>query len=476
MAHKGKLLKKGRKDTRRKEADKKTEKEKTYTPTYHRGEKVIPNKKPRLTRNVVNKKFRTDSELTEFILKEGTFKDKVTAMTLIVIKENSNKGLDDLMQIADDPSGGDKAYLAITHALKIVEYYKECKEEKPEQKPEEESDDESKEESSKFCAFIEKSGFIKRFVEVVSRQMGSSFLKAKLCILIKSMIEEKTLSSQMVEILMDSADHDIDREIMLVFGHIIRNRDIDLIHILRDKIVQTILYHKNFRKVKYFITLALSINKSEWILEEGDYKVYVGPLIKGFVSVLKKVYEEIDNPKIKQKTGTTVLSSLLKGLLRFIKWQRTIPSIDKNYTAGIFKDTGYIIFKLAYNDNTKYSLPALNILEAANETEKINYARVLGDTIKKYIYLNDLSRCEILNKAVNIPEKEVQVKIVQSAYHAPIGSKYPLGCQMVTQEAGAGTSEKIGYLLLCKSHDTEIAQSAEKIVQGEAIPVYNIWE
>lgn len=492
MGNRGKLQKKGGKDTHKKSTSKKEEKGEHYAPKYHRGEKVAPKPKSRLTRKVVNKTFRTDSELTEFILSEGTFKDKVTAITLVIIQEKDRKAATHLLGMAEDENGRDKAYLAITHAVKIIEYYKECKKEAEgetpkeskgkendgKEKDEEDEEDEKsrKDESAAFCAFIGKIGFIKRFTEAISKQMATPFLKEKLCILIKSMIEEGTLSGQMLGVLMDAADPEIDKEIMMIFGHIMRNRDRELIYILRDKIVQTVLYHKNFKKVKYFITLSLSINKSEWILEEEDYKVYVGPLIKGYINILKRVYEEIDNPKIKNKTGGSVISSLLKGLLRFINWQKTIPSLSKNYTAEIFKAIGYIIFKLAYNENTNYSLPALNILEVANETEKINYSRVLGDTIRKYIYLNDLSRCEILNKAVNIPEREVQIKVIQSAYHAPIGSKYPLGCQMVTQEAGSFTKESIGYLLLSKSHDREIAESAEKISRGEPIPVYNIWE
>ncbi|KAI5189121.1 hypothetical protein NEMIN01_0287 [Nematocida minor] len=486
MAYKGRGQKKGGKDAyknRRNERSEKKERSEHYAPKYIRGEKQMARPKPRLTRNVVNKTFKTDSELTEFILSEGTFKDRITALALVIIKDQDGRALNQLLDLAETENGGDKSYLAITHAVKILEYYKECKSEsekrkEPADENEENDENENKQESvdsSEFCAFIEKTAFIKRVPEVIARQMGSSFLKGKLTILIKSMIEADTLSGQMLDILMDAADVEIDREIMVIFGHITRTRNYKLIHILRDKIVQTILYHKNLKKVKYFVTLALAINRTEWILESADYKVYIEPLIKGFLSVLKKVYEEIDNPKLKNKAGTSVLSSVLKGLLRFINWQKTVPSLEKNYTTEIFKDFGYIIFKLAYNENTKYSLPALNILEVANETEKINYARVLGDTIRKYIYLNDLSRCEILNKAVNVPGKEVQSKVVHSAYHTPIGSKYPLGCQMVSQEAGADFSEKMGYVLLCKSHDKEVAQAAKKIVAGESIPVYNIW-
>ncbi|KAI5159856.1 hypothetical protein NEAUS03_0651 [Nematocida ausubeli] len=472
-------------------------------PTYYRGEKQQTQKpRTKLTRNVVNKTFRTDSELTEFILTEGTFKDRVTAMALIIIKEQNRKALEDLIHILENTEGGDKAYLAITHAVKVAEYYLQCKKQKSDtpaneeenssdsiseeikeldgeseeiKEAEKKAEEEEKIDEDKFCQFIERSGFIKRLVAALAKQLEFPFLKEKIAILIKSMIEADTLSGQMIDILLDAADHQIDKEIAAIFTYIVRNRKINLISILRDKITQTILSHKNMRKVKYFVTLALLLNKSEWVQEDADYHVYVYPLIKGFSQILKKVAEEVDNPAIKSKSGLAVVSSLLKGLLRFIKWQRTIPSLKKNYTEEIVKDIGYIFFKMAYNENTKYSLPALNILETINETEKINYSRVLGDTIRKYIYLNDLSRCEILNKAVNVPEKEVQTKVIQSAYHAPIGSKYPLGCQMVSQEAGIDVQGRLGYILLTDSYDKETAESAEMLVQGKAIPVYNIW-
>lgn len=467
MAHKGPVRKKGRKPAPIKEKRDKS------MPRYYKGEKMAPTAKPKLTRNVVNKTFRTDAELTEFILTEGTFKDKITVMTLVIIREQDEKALKQLMAILENIEGGDKAYLAITHAVKILEYYIECKTEPATE--EEKENILEKPEPHTFCAFIERTGFTKRLTEAISKQMASPFLKEKLVILIKSMVEKDILSGQIIDILMDTAEVQIDKEIMLIFSYIIKNRKIQLISILRDRITQTILYHKNFRKVKYFVTLALTLNRTEWILEDADYKVYVVPLIKGFSAILKRAHEEVDNPRIKNKSGTAVISSLLKGLLRFIKWQKTVSSLTENYTAELFKDVGYIIFKLAYNDNTRYSLPALNILETANNTEKINYSRVLGDTIRKYIYLNDLSRCEILNKAVNIPGREVQSKVVHSAYHAPIGSKYPLGCMMVSHEVNIDLSDRVGYLLLCKSHDKEIASSAEKIVRSESIPVYNIW-
>ncbi|KAH9386692.1 uncharacterized protein NEMAJ01_1588 [Nematocida major] len=464
MAHKGKL----HKNERSRESERK---ENRHAPKYYRGEKQAPAPKPRLTRNVVNKTFRTDGELTEFILNEGTFKDKVAAMTLMTIQEQDGKALNQLMSLLESSEGGDKVYLAITHAVKIADYYLECKKEA--ENPA--ADTESTPDARKFCLFIEKSLFVKRLTEGISKHMASPFLKEKLMILVKNMVETDTLSEQMVGIMLDAADVQVDKEILLIFSHIIKHRKMELISILRDKITQTIVSHRNPKKVKYFVTLALLLNKSEWVQEDADYTAYVVPLIRGFMSLLKTVQEEIGNPQIKAKTSASVLSSLLKGLLRFINWQKTIPSLKMCYTSEILKEVGYIIFKLAYNDNTRYSLPALNLLETANETEKINYSRVLGDTIRKYIYLNDLSKCEILNKAVNMPAQEVQVKVVQSAYHAPIGSKYPLGCMMVTQEAGQSLKNRAGYVLLSQSHDPELADTAEKLVRGESISVYNIW-
>ncbi|KAI5185410.1 hypothetical protein NEHOM01_0825 [Nematocida homosporus] len=439
----------------------------TKKATYHLGVKIQPKPKPKLSRKVVNKQFKTDEDLTTFILHEGTFKDRITAMALLSIRECSEEAARMLLRIASEDNGGDKSYLAITHAVKIVSYYQECL-----------AETEPSKESVEFIEFIDKIRFVKEITIALSKQMSSSFLKSKIATLAASLVETNVLSVQIVNILMDHLDVTLDREIERVIKIICEKERLDLLQVVKDKLVQTIVYRRNMKKVKFAMTLVLSIHRKYWMPDAAAYKDSVVPLIRGYSQVLSTIYEEIDNPKTKNKNGLSGLASLLSGLLRFIKWEKALPptALKESRVAKFFKECGYMIFKIAYYDNTKYSLPALNILEVINDMQPINYAKVLADTIKKYLYLNEFSKCEILNKAVNQKEPEVQDKVIKSAYITEIGGKYALGCAMVTQECTETFQARIGLLLLRKSYNPTVATAANDLLHLRPIPIFNPWQ
>lgn len=450
---------------------------------YHRGVKQPPVKKAKLTRNVVNKTFETDDDLNSFILQEGTLKDRVSAMSLLAIKERNEKAARMLLSMAAEERGGDKSFLALTNAVKVAQYYEECKKDVDDSKTDKKDKTNllqlngKKEESQLFCEFIHKINFVKGLFEAISAQMSSSFLRTKIAVLLRTLIEDNTLAVHAVNILMDHTDITITRETEKIIEILVEKENKRLLDIIKEKIVQGILYNRNRSKIKHFMALVLSIHRDQWFSTPQEYKEYIVPLIRGYISELKKFHEEINNPKVKNKHGFSGLASLLLGLFRFIQWERVLPAdtFKETRASKIMSDAGYIIFKMAYHENTKYSFPALNILEAVNDVTPINYARVLADTVKKYIYLNELSKCEVLNKAVNQPEKEVQEMIIKSAYHSEINGKYSLGCEMVTQECVPEPINRIGYYLLQRSYDKEVSAAAKDLLQNKPIKVYNIW-
>ncbi|KAI5172920.1 hypothetical protein NEFER03_1926 [Nematocida sp. LUAm3] len=454
---------------------------------YHRGEK-IRKEKPKLNRKVVNKTFKTDEDLTGFIIHEGTYKDRVTAMALIGIKEKNPHVIKTLLDLCSEENGGDKAYLAITYAVKIATYYSECQKElentKKEDKritkilnPNREEEPTDIKEPEEFISFIEKIRFIKRFTDAINIQMSSPFLKQKLIILIRSLIEAQVLPVHMVNILMEHVDFSLLKETEKIISFLIAEKKTDLLNIIKEKIIQSVLYHKNPRKVQLGMSFVLCIPQKFWFSGGKEYKEYVIPLIRGYAQTLKSICDEINNPNVKTKQGFTALGPILSGILAFIQWEELVPKneLSSSPAQKFFKDHGYMIFKLAYHDNTKYSMQALTILETINEHSPINYIKVLADTIKKYTYMDEINRCEILNKAVNQSSIEVHSKVISSAYHAEIGGKYVQGCSMVIQECVPETKNRIGLLLLRKSYDKDIASTATAILTGQPIPIHNLW-
>ncbi|KAI5166438.1 hypothetical protein NEIRO03_0856 [Nematocida sp. AWRm78] len=203
------------------------------------------------------------------------------------------------------------------------------------------------------------------------------------------------------------------------------------------------------------------INDDKLITHNVIYdETYLRVLIKLFCKLLI-THSVINN--------NTITIMLLKGLLRFIKW-------TKSHNYYLLHNVGYIIYNLSYSNNTKLSMPSLNILELLHITEKVNYVKVLSDTIRKYIYLNDLSKCEILNKAVNTTEDKVKIEIICSAYHTPINSKYSMGCTMVSQEIGLRVIDRVGYALLITHYSKSISDNIKEVLIGNKIKVYNLWD
>jgi len=459
--------------------------------TYYKGVKQPLSKRPKLTRNVVNKTFKTDEELTTFILNEGTFKDRITAMTLLAIKEKDEKCIEQLLEIAEDPHGGDKSYMAITHALKIIAYYNECKKEAaelekhksqgtPPQEPEVTAENEQNaSENALFVSFIDSTRLVKGLTDAISAQFASPFQKKKIAVLIKIMVTSGTLEVQGVNVLLSSMDTEVLKEVTAVVEIIIKKDKKALLEVVKEKVIEVLQYNHNVKTVKFAMNIASMLDKKSWIKGPGDYKEYVIPLVRGYGRLLKIFYEEMYKEKKKDKKGYTGMWAVLTGLMKLLRWERTAPeeALPDDRVAKFMKEYGYIIFKLAYHDNVKYSLPALNLLELVSETEKINYTRVLEDTIKRYTYMKESRRCEILNKAINQKEEEIQSKIISSSYLSQICGKYTLGCHMVTSECCSPLlSKRIGLLLHRKSYDKDISLSAAKLLQGGSVPVYNLWE
>ncbi|EIJ94505.1 uncharacterized protein NEPG_00027 [Nematocida parisii ERTm1] len=509
----------------------------------------------RLTKKILHKKFQTDEDLNEFISAEGTFKDKVTLMTLKIIKERNSKEMKKLLNMAN-VTENDKTYLIIQNIMKIIEYYQiskklinsngnlEIKNEKENSEEEilleEEitrdnpknrkrakinstvcnkstvpqdtsiTEDESKElqnEAVLFCKFIELSKFFTEFYNILSKHCSNGFLKTKIFKLFSAPEILSIINGKVLDILMGNVDITVDREVKLILHYIKRNRQ-DLLDIIKDKIIQLL---NNNRRVKYALSLTLLLDKNQWLYstnrekkEKGDEKedekeiklithsavnnsdaketkiithsvinddklithnviydeTYLRVLVKLFCKLLV-THSVINN--------NTITIMLLKGLLRFIKW-------TKCYNYYLLHNVGYIIYNLSYSNNTKLSMPSLNILELLHITEKVNYVKVLSDTIRKYIYLNDLSKCEILNKAVNTTEDKVKTEIICSAYHTPINSKYSIGCTMVSQEIGLRVTDRVGYALLITHYSKSISDNIKDVLIGNKVKVYNLWD
>ncbi|OAG32023.1 hypothetical protein NEDG_00498 [Nematocida displodere] len=431
------------------------------TRTYYKGVKQPLPQRSKLTRTVINKTFKTDDELNGFILKEGTFKDRLNAMTLVTIKELDETAAKQLLSIAET-EGGDKSYLALTYAIKIISYYDAVVKE---------------EESSPFVAFIDKIRFVKRLTDAFRLQMASPFLQKKVAMLIKNLVSSDILAVQMVDLLIEVNDSSMQKETLAVIDLIIKKKNFTLLDIIKEKIVQTVLYHKNLKKTKTMMTLAHHLTRKDWVRKPEDYKEYIVPLIRGYTAMLKKLYEGMYSPRPDPTIRISSVKLVLDGILRFLLWERFLPAgfLPETRVSKFVKECGYMIFKLAYHDNTKYSFPALTILEIASETEKINYVKVLIDTVKKYIYLNETPRCELLNKAINQKDPEVQDRIVKSSYIYQIGGKYPLGCQMLAHECCPTFQSRLGLMLHRKSYDPDVSKNAEALLRGDTIEVYNLW-
>ncbi|OAG32784.1 hypothetical protein NEIG_02101 [Nematocida sp. ERTm5] len=533
----------------------------------------------RLTKKILHKKFQTDEDLNEFISAEGTFKDKVTLMTLKIIKERNSKEMKKLLNMAN-VTENDKTYLIIQNIMKIIEYYQisknlinsngnlEIKNENLENSedeilleeeitrdnpknrkrtkinntvcnkstvPQDNSitENESKElqnEAVLFCKFIEISKFFTEFYNILSKHCSNGFLKTKIFKLFSTPDILSIINGKILDILMGNVDLTVDREVKLILHYIKRNRQ-DLLDIIKDKIIQLL---NNNRRVKYALSLTLLLDKNQWLYSTNREKkkhrddkqikqvkqaklithdvvnndnhaklithdvvnnddhaklithddhsklithnvinddklithnviydeTYLRVLIKLFCKLLI-THSVINN--------NTITIMLLKGLLRFIKW-------TKSHNYYLLHNVGYIIYNLSYSNNTKLSMPSLNILELLHITEKVNYVKVLSDTIGKYIYLNDLSKCEILNKAVNTTEDTVKTKIICSAYHTPINSKYSMGCTMVSQEIGLRVIDRVGYALLITHYSKSISDNIKEVLIGNKIKVYNLWD
>ncbi|KAI5181667.1 hypothetical protein NEOKW01_1835 [Nematocida sp. AWRm80] len=502
---------------------------------YIKGVKHEVKPETKLSRAVINKTFKTDDEITEFILNQGALKDKITAMTLETIKEHSTKAMNQLLSIASLDTGGDKSYLAITHAIKIVEYYNTClseipqtiqeqqitkdkeelenKEDKEElentdtfnnaltvseaseknKKTEEPVISEEISESLKFVKFIEKTKFIDAFTGVLSKQLNGNFLKLKLTTLFRKLIDHNIMSLTLINLLMDSPDVTTEHMVNKIVDDLVKDKKYPELTLIKNRIIEYVKYHKNPATVKCILKLSVKVPKKIWLLKPSDYKEYIVPLVHGYLYHMKRIYvnmvEEPEkakkNPTPKRKyskqspqtllCGFTGMASIMAGLNSFIIWSNDNPT-TKRLIAYLMKDYAYIIFKMCYYDNTKYSMQALTLLENISQLEKINYHKVLADTIRKYMYLPDNTRCELLNKAYNQPTPEVLDKVVKSAYVHKIGSKYPLGCEMILSEVKPTTKNKYGLHILKKSYSSEIASSTALLLKGEQIPVYNLWE
>ncbi|KAI5191944.1 hypothetical protein NECID01_1712 [Nematocida sp. AWRm77] len=436
---------------------------------YYKGVKQ-PLKKTttRASRCVINKSFRTDEELTEFIFNEGTFKDRVTAMTLLTITETDYKAAMQLLEIAEEIEGADKAYLAITHGLKVAKYYEACKKEG--------AAEGLNEKDAKFVRFIEDIGFMRRLTGALRAQSSSPFLKTKIIQVLKGMMTSGTLEIEATNILMDAIDPTVEKEITSVIEALAENKKTNLLVIVKEKLVQIIAHHKNTKTVYCAMSVAFAIKKSMWYSTQKEFQECVVPMMEKYCQILKDFYTEASGKK--EQKSLKGLGNTLRGLFRFLLWEKEFHTEGKEQALPeLIEQHKYIIYKMAYHENIKYSLPALNILECMHDMDpKINYPAVLVDTIRKYIYAREIEKCEILNKALNQKKAEVHSKVISSSYITEIGGKYVQGCHMVISECVPEFSQRLGMMLHRKSYSPEIAQTAHALLQNKPIPVYNLWD
>lgn len=456
-----------------KQLDKHAGKQSDKHACQHAGKSSKPKPVSKIVKLAANKTFRTEEELDTFILKEGTFKDRVAAAVLAILKRRDARAVDMLLRISSEPKGGDKSHFAAAQALKVVEYYNAAKSENPE---------------DEVVSFLDKQQFQQRLTGALRTQLTEGFLKEKTIKLLESLVEKNVMAVEATNLLMENTTEETGTVTFNFLEEVRRLGRHDLLQVVKEKIVQDILNHKNPKRIKHIMHLALVLRKKEWVSTPKEYKNYILPLIHGYSASLQRVYETVTAEEEKGKEKLSTVSSVLTGLGRFFEWGQSIaPKAEAAEQMQKFmKKCGHIIHRLAYHHNTQVSLLALGILETASALAESSYAKVLADTVKKYTYLDEIQRCEILNKAANTPTPEVIESTVKSSYLAKVGGKYTLGCLMVISEAHPGLQEKAapnsvlhiiraGLHLQKRSYDPEVASSSAQLLRGQPISAYNLW-
>lgn len=437
------------------------------------GKSGKPRPVSKIVRLAANKTFRTEEELDTFILKEGTFKDRVAATVLAIIKRRDVRSVDMLLQISSESKGGDKAHFAITQALKVIEYYNAAKSENP--------DDE-------IVRFLDRQQYKQRLTAALRTQMTEGFLKEKTIKLLKSLVERNVMAVEATNLLMENTNEETKTATLEFLEEARRLGRQDLLVVVKEKIVQDILTHKNPKRIKSILHLALVLHKKEWVSNPKDYKKYIVPLIHGYSACLQRVYDTVTSDDEKNKEKLTTVSAVLTGLCRFFEWGQnvTTKTESEEQIQKFMKKHETIIHQLAYHNNIQISLLALSILETANITADSKYPKILTDTMSKYTYLDEIQRCEILNMAANTTSPEILESTIKSSYLAKIGGKYALGCLMVISETQPGLQAKsgknpilhiirAGLHLQKRSYDPDVASSSAQLLRGNPISIYNLW-
>lgn len=420
-------------------------------------------KRPRAVSRVAGACIDNDEDLNSYIAKEGTFKDKVTALTLLIAKDPSSALTDELLKLAESENS-DKAVYAIKYAVKLLEHAHEAK----------------------ISQLLGNREFTKRFVDIVKAKMHSPFIKCKVLQTIKPLFAKGILDVQLVNLLLDLPAPELLGETRGILHSIVRAEDrLEISELVRDRLIETVCYKGgNMKRVRDALFLIASLPVRLFSLRsaadgcDGNAKEKspVAMLMKAFAKYLVTAHENLE-----KKAGASFMKMLLSG----IGWALRSDDGAEKISEEFMKGHGYIIFKLAYNSNHAISIRALKILERVYSLgHKVNYAKVLSDTIQRYTLSDDETKAQLLNMVLDIDDEAVMEKLIKSCYVADINGAYLEGAQIAVSEnnkiackgvKSRGNTHLLGMALLLKSHDPKIAGNARQLLGGHPLDVYNPW-
>jgi hypothetical protein len=418
-----------------------------------RGVVLREKKIPKLVSKVAKYSFEREEDLNNYIRDEGTFRDRVAALSLELLKNPSASRARELSRLAKEDNG-DKSLYALKYLVKIVL----------------EAQEEGMEELKK--VFDEKE-LASEFVLALEQKMRSPFVGKSAIHFVEKLIGRGVMGQQILSMLLDLPSLELAQETRRIVQKMVRERE-EVRGLVVRKLCREIVSKRSAKdRVKGALFISTGLPAS---LFKGERKEMEG--------MFRSLERHLRNGLEKKEPETLFIKCVSGG----ISW--LCSEAGRETVEPFFTHANYLVFRCACHKNSQVSLNGLRVLERVHSLGiKVNWTKTLVDSISRHILSKEDVKASLLNLSLDIPSADLIDRVIKSCYVVDLNGVYTEGALILISENrkvlrergdktvhGESSSIRLGLFLLAKSFDKEVSSKAAALIRGESLEVSNPWE